>query len=126
MLTKWIYIGIGGAFGSLFRYYFSEYIQTKNTISLPLGTLSVNIIGSLLIGFLFGYFSVNNEINERLKLFVFIGFLGGFTTFSSFALENIKLMQNQQIITAFFYVILTNVLAISMAFVGYFVALKWK
>ncbi len=123
---KWIYIGIGGALGSLLRYYISEFIQSKNSSSFPLGTLSVNIIGSLLIGFLFGYFSVNNEINERLKLFVFIGFLGGFTTFSSFAFENFKLIQNQQISIAFLYIIISNVLAISMAFVGFFVALKWK
>ncbi|HRB67914.1 MAG TPA: fluoride efflux transporter CrcB, partial [Chitinophagales bacterium] len=85
---KFIYIAIGGACGSVCRYILSEYVSTKYTTNFPLGTLLVNTIGSLIIGFLFGFFSINGEVNDRLKFLVFIGFLGGFTTFSSYALEN--------------------------------------
>lgn len=123
---KFIYIAIGGACGSVVRYIISEYIATKNNSNFPLGTFVVNTIGSLIIGFLFGFFSINGEVNDRLKFLVFIGFLGGFTTFSSYALENMKHLQNNLFSTALLYILLSNFLGILLAYFGYILALKLK
>ena len=123
---KFIYIAIGGACGSVCRYILSEYVSTKYTTNFPLGTLLVNTIGSLIIGFLFGFFSINGEVNDRLKFLVFIGFLGGFTTFSSYALENMKHLQNNFFSTALLYILLSNFLGILLAYFGYILALKLK
>lgn len=123
---KFIYILLGGATGSLLRYFIAEFLSSKNTTSFPIGTFAVNIIGSLLIGFLFGLFSVNGTLDEKLKYLVFIGFLGGFTTFSSFALENMRLLTNGLFNTAIFYIILSNTVGVLVAFGGYYFALKLK
>ena len=125
-MIKYIYIISGGAVGSLLRFLIADYISGKNMTAFPAGTFSVNIIGSLLIGLLFGFFSLNGEVDDKLRFLVFIGFLGGFTTFSSFALENIKLLNDGFISTALFYILLSNIVGISLAFAGYFIGLKIK
>ena len=125
-MIKYVYIIAGGAVGSLLRFLIADFISGKNTTALPIGTFSVNIIGSLLIGFLFGFFSLNGELDDKLKFLVFIGFLGGFTTFSSFALENIKLINEGLITTSLFYILLSNVIGIGLAFTGYFIGMKLK
>ena len=125
-MIKYVYIIVGGAIGSLLRFVIADYIAAKNNSDFPLGTFSVNIIGSLLIGFLFGFFSLNGELDDKLKFLVFIGFLGGFTTFSSFALENMKLINDGLISTSLLYILLSNVVGIGLAFSGYFAGLKLK
>ncbi len=123
---KYVYIIIGGALGSLLRFLVADFISTKYSSFFPLGTFSVNVIGSLLIGLLFGLFSMNGQIDDKLKFFIFIGFLGGFTTFSSFALENIKLINEGLISTSLLYILLSNVVGIAIAFAGYFIGLKLR
>lgn len=123
---KYIYIIIGGAAGSLLRFLVTDFIVSKNSNTFPLGTFSVNIIGSLLIGFLFGFYSMNGVLDDKLKFLVFIGFLGGFTTFSSFALENMKLLQDGLFTTSLLYIVLSNVIGIAFAFAGYWTGMKLK
>ncbi|MFN8295205.1 MAG: fluoride efflux transporter CrcB [Chitinophagales bacterium] len=125
-MMKYVYILLGGAAGSLIRFVLVDFITSKNSSSFPSGTLSVNLIGSLCIGFLFGFFSLNGEVDERLKFLVFIGFLGGFTTFSSFALENVKLINEGLIGTSLFYILISNVAGLALAFAGYFTGIKIK
>ena len=81
-------VGIGGFFGAAFRYMMSGFIH--NSISktlLPYTTLSVNVLGCLLIGFLGGLIETKGIFNQESRLLVLAGFLGGFTTFSAFGLE---------------------------------------
>ena len=121
---KYIYILVGGAAGSLLRFIISEYISAKYSSDFPVGIFFVNILGALIIGFLFGYLSDNELLNDKLRFLLFIGLLGGFTTFSSFALENMRLIKDGLILTSLLYIMLTNVLGIVVAFAGYFTALK--
>src|SRR5688572_6518853 len=88
VMIKYILIISGGSAGCILRYLISSWMNTQTTASLPYGTLCVNLIGSLLIGFLFGWLIYEGTMNENLQLLLFTGFLGGFTTFSAFALEN--------------------------------------
>lgn len=115
----------GGAIGSLCRFLVSDFIASKNSSNFPLGTFVVNIFGSLLIGFLFGLFSINGELDKTVKFLVFIGFLGGFTTFSSFALESVGLFNAGYFSTSLMYILLSNFIGIALALAGFYIATKF-
>lgn len=121
-----MYIAFGGAAGSLLRFWLSEYISFRVSNHFPVGIFTVNILGALFIGFLFGLLSLNGQINDALRFLLFIGFLGGFTTFSSFALENMRLIYDGHFLVSISYILLTNILGIAVSFLGYFFGLKLK
>lgn len=84
-------VGLGGALGSILRFYAVDYIHKLGTNSFPLGILFVNMLGSFIIGMLYAYFSTQ-EISTIYKAFLISGFLGGLTTFSTFALDSYLLL----------------------------------
>ncbi len=118
MIKTLLLVGLGGAIGSIFRYLThwltSKYFQS----SFPLSTFLVNVIGSLLIGLFIGYVGKYFLENHPLKFLLIVGFCGGFTTFSSFALENYNLLQNNHQITAYFYMASSIILTISAVGLG--------
>ena len=85
-------IAVGGSIGALVRFLISAYLNKIFGATFPVGTLGVNIIGSFLIGFLFLYFE--NIISVNLKAFLITGVLGALTTFSTFSLETILMVEN--------------------------------
>lgn len=122
MLKTILFIGLGGAIGSIFRY-LTHCITTKYfQSSFPLSTFLVNVIGSLLIGLFIGYLGKYFPDNHPLKFFLIVGFCGGFTTFSSFALENYNLMQNNQQIMAYLYMAVSIILTIIAVGLGNYLA----
>jgi CrcB protein len=87
-LTSIFYVALGGSIGSTLRYLATKYIDSALPISLSVGTLTVNIVGSFLAGSLLGAFGGSTTlIPPQIKLFLMAGVLGGFTTFSAFSLE---------------------------------------
>ena len=101
-------IGIGGMSGSILRYLINKNISHIYD-SFPIGTFAVNIIGCLLAGILFKYLSLNKDINVELSLFLIVGFCGGFTTFSAFAIDSISLLNEKKIhVILFIYYIKFN------------------
>ncbi len=88
-----IFVGLGGAFGSILRFYAVVYVQKLEYSTFPLGILFVNLFGSFLIGILYGCFSTY-EISTTVKAFLISGFLGGLTTFSTFALDSYLLLNS--------------------------------
>ncbi len=103
MLRAFLLVGAGGAAGSMARYGVSYLISKAVTATFPLATFSINIIGCFIIGVLFGLAARNQWLQAGGMLLLASGFCGGFTTFSTFALENITLMQKGQMTTAFLY-----------------------
>ncbi|MCF6172773.1 MAG: fluoride efflux transporter CrcB [Campylobacteraceae bacterium] len=87
-----LYIGFGGFFGAISRFLISNFMQRQFTMLFPIGTLSVNIIGSFIIGFMAMFFQ--NVIEPQYRAFVMTGFLGALTTFSTFSLENVNMLQD--------------------------------
>ena len=120
-MIKIIYLLAGGALGSLSRYLLSGYTHRIISGTFPWGTLFVNATGSLLIGFFWGVFEMKN-ISPQARMFIFIGFLGGYTTFSTFALETMNLVREGDIRMAVVNVLVNNLLSLLFVFVGYFLS----
>ena len=95
-----IAVASGGAFGATLRLLITDYMNKNITTSFPLGTLSVNLLGSFIIGILFAYFHINTHLNPNLKFFLVTGMLGALTTYSTFAMESFLLLQNNQYLSA--------------------------
>ena len=90
MLKTLLFIGMGSFTGGVLRYLISRYVQNFLTPSFPLGTLLVNVLGCFAIGLFYGLFERGNLMNPNLRMFLTVGFCGGFTTFSTFMNENFQ------------------------------------
>lgn len=99
MLKILLIIGTGGFLGSIARFLLARCIQQHVLSPFPYGTFWVNILGSFLIGLFYGISERNGFMSNELRLFLTVGFCGGFTTFSTFANENLSLLRDG----AFFY-----------------------
>lgn len=118
LLSKILILGVGGAFGTLSRYYVSGMVHKFCGIGFPWGTLAVNLIGSFLIGLSWGIFE-NTTISSSIKLFLFIGIFGGFTTFSTYTYECLNLLKVGLYKTAFLNIIVSNILGILLVWAGF-------
>lgn len=120
-MVKILLILLGGALGTLARYGASGFAQQKYNGVFPVGTLTVNLVGSFLIGLLWGI-AENSTLNPNIRTFLFIGILGGFTTFSTFSLETLNLLRDGEFKLALVNILLNNVIGIILAFVGLLLA----
>ncbi len=115
---KILLIGIGGALGSILRYFVSGLDYRFSNGIFPVGTLVVNLSGSLLIGFLWALFE-QVAISSNIRMFIFIGILGGYTTFSTFTLESFNLLRDNERAIALTNILLSNFLGVLFVFIGY-------
>ena len=115
-----LYIGIAGGLGSMSRFLLGNWAARAwgDKVSLPVGTLVVNVLGSLLIGLLVAVFATRGELDSRWRMVLGIGFLGGFTTYSSFALQTVGLLEDRSLASAAWYVGLTLLCAGLACFLG--------
>lgn len=96
-----IFVALGGALGSVFRYVLSIWTQLlSKSIDFPYGTLAVNLLGCFVIGFLAQLAEARGVFTSESRAFIFIGILGGFTTFSSFGNETINLLRDGETMNA--------------------------
>ncbi len=108
MLKLILIIGTGSFIGGVSRFLASRYIQNTVISGFPFGTLFVNILGCLLIGIFYGMSERGNFMSAEMRLFLTVGFCGGFTTFSTFASENLSLLKDGN----FFYFALYTALSV--------------
>ena len=100
-MTNILLIGAGGFIGSVLRYLVSGWAQqAAKSVGFPYGTLAVNVIGCFIIGFLAQLAESRGVFTSESRLFVFVGILGGFTTFSSFGNETLNLARDAQMMSA--------------------------
>jgi fluoride exporter len=113
-------VGIGGAIGAMLRYAVSDIMPSDG---LPYGTMTVNLLGSLILGMIFGAIAADALISQDNLLLFGTGLLGAFTTMSAFAMETIKLSENEMS-TALVYVSFTIIGSIGLAWSGYKVGIE--
>ncbi|MFC2102384.1 fluoride efflux transporter FluC [Bacteroidota bacterium] len=116
---KLIFLLAGGAIGTLGRYLISGWVHQIYLGLFPLGTLIVNGTGSFVIGLIWGMTELTS-VPSTMRTFIFIGILGGFTTFSSFALESMNLFRDGEIKLGIVNILANNFLALFLVFGGYF------
>lgn len=114
-----ILVLLGGGIGSVIRYLISYFFNKYQTTFFPWPTFIANSLGCFLIGLFFAYTLKNNVQSETLKLLLITGFCGGFTTFSTFSLENLQLIQNQNYTLAISYTISSLLIGTIAVFLGF-------
>ncbi len=123
-MTSIFAVGIGGALGAVSRYLVVGISAKVFGTSFPYGTLIVNSLGSFLLIFLLSIVLHKMEPTSAIRLFIAVGFMGSFTTFSSFSYETITLFYESMYFKAFMNVILNNILSLSFGVAG-LVTAKW-
>jgi len=116
-MYKIILLVAGGGIGTVARFVVADYTHKYYLGNFPLGTLMVNMIGSFIIGLLWGLFDMQN-ISHGVRAFLFIGILGGFTTFSAYAIESYHMFKDGDVKLAMLNVLSNNVLSIGMVVIG--------
>ncbi len=109
---------LGGAIGALGRYQFGRLTGHLFGLGFPYGTLGVNVIGGLVMGMLAGWLARFGHGGEPIRLLLAVGVMGGFTTFSSFSLEIVLMMERGQIALAGFYAAISVVASVVALFAG--------
>jgi len=116
-------IAIGGAAGAIARYALSEVVKHATGAGFPWGTLCVNLLGCFIIGVAIHLVTIP-AIPFGLDYMIVIGFLGAFTTFSTFALENVNMLRDGEFTRAGLYILTSNIAGIAMAMAGFVVGHK--
>jgi CrcB protein len=119
---EWVLIAVGGAIGSVCRYALGTLVQRASHSGFPFGTLVINVIGCIIVGALTAWL-MNAQTHPLIRPALVVGFCGGFTTFSTFSIETVGLMRGGELRTAVTYVILSLVLGVGGAALGFSFAL---
>jgi len=115
-VPDWLAVGAGGFIGAIARHVLGGFVFRQN----PQGTFSVNLIGCLAIGILAGVVAKSGGFSEQMRLFLFVGLLGGFTTFSAFGLEAMLLVKRSEYSLAGTYMLGSLVLGLLLVVLGFY------
>jgi len=118
-MYKILLIGIAGLLGTLSRYWLSGWADQWWGGTFPFGTLIVNLIGCFAIGFLFHATEEKYLVDPVVRSAVLVGFLGGFTTFSSFAVQSFNLARASEILLASANILISNIAGLMLVWLGY-------
>ncbi|WP_162199837.1 fluoride efflux transporter CrcB [Pyrinomonas methylaliphatogenes] len=122
--TKYLMVAIGGAFGAILRYYLSGSVLSRVAAPFPTATFIINISGSFIIGFFLTLVTEHFIVNPHLRLLIAVGFVGAYTTFSTFEYETARLIEDRDFLHAFFYVTLSFAVGLMAVWGGIFAA-RW-
>ncbi len=116
-MIQWILIAVGGAVGALGRYWVSGVLNNAEH-RLPFGTLTVNVLGSFLMGVCFVLILEKVKLSPEMRPLLMTGFMGAFTTFSTFSLETVAMIQEGHIMSALIYISLSLILCLVALYAG--------
>ncbi len=122
MVKQLLLVGLGGGIGSMLRFYVSVVSSKYVWGTFPLPTLLVNLSGCFLIGILAGIFAQPPYTDNNMRFLLITGFCGGYTTFSTFAHENLLLIENGQLSLAIGYTLLSVVLGVTLVWTGMWIS----
>ncbi|RKZ37509.1 MAG: fluoride efflux transporter CrcB [Gammaproteobacteria bacterium] len=117
-MTRTLSIALGGAFGAVFRYWLSIGVHALAGKGFPYGTLTVNVLGSLLMGVAYVFLVERMAVSVELRAALLIGLLGAFTTFSTFSIETINLLENGEQLKAAFNVFASVIFCVMACWFG--------
>lgn len=117
-MIQYLYIAAGGAVGAMLRFAVSNSVHTWLSRGFPYGTLLVNTVGSVLMGFLYVFIIERAEFDPAWRSALMIGFLGAFTTFSTFSIETLNLLESQEYMKAVSNIFFSVLLCVSGCWLG--------
>ncbi|MBI4706496.1 MAG: fluoride efflux transporter CrcB [Candidatus Omnitrophica bacterium] len=117
-MLRFFLVAAGGAIGTGCRYLLSGLDYKLSGGIFPVSTIFINLLGSFVIGILWGLFE-RSAISPNMRMFVFIGVLGGFTTFSTFCLENFNLIRDGELRIALWNILFSNLFGLLFVFIGF-------
>jgi CrcB protein len=122
LVNNFLIVFVGGGIGAILRYFINNIsgnmFLSNSNYGFPWGTFVANILGSFLIGLVVGLFDSSILNSEQLKLFIIVGILGGFTTFSSFSLETVNMLQAGYYMKSVIHISSSTILAIAFTILG--------
>ena len=121
IIRNTLFIGCGSFLGGAARYLISVAMKTMSK-GFPWGTLAVNLVGCLVIGLLWGFFSKTSSEGNTLALFLMVGVCGGFTTFSTFSKEALIMLQSGNIVGLLSYIGVSVIAGVALVAAGYYLA----
>ena len=121
-MHRWFLIGLGGLIGTLLRYGIGNLISQRYGETFLLGTMVVNAAGCFLAGLLYYFLSESIPTNPTTRAVVFVGLLGGFTTFSAFGLQTFTLIKDGEMFLALVNVLASNIVCLCLVWLGYSLA----
>jgi CrcB protein len=125
VLLTYFAVAIGGAIGSLLRFTASLWLLDRLGAGFPWGTLGINVLGSFLMGVLFVAFTEHWQVSPAIRYGLVAGLLGGFTTFSTFSIETLQLLQADAWLKATGYMLASVFLCVGGAGLGYLMGRQW-
>mgnify|MGYP001062834126 CR=1 FL=1 len=117
-MTQILAIAAGGSIGAVMRYFVSTGVYSYLGRGFPYGTLAVNVIGSLLMGLLYELFLQRLSVSPEVRALLLVGFLGAFTTFSTFSIETITLIEQGDLLKAVGNIFVSVILCVAAAWLG--------
>ena len=117
-MGKFFIVGIGGFMGSMLRFWVGTYIGQRMGTRFPYGTFLINVTGSFLIGFVMTVLTEKTQLSPNWRYLIPIGFIGGYTTFSTFEFETLRAMQDGQFAISLLYVALSVLAGFLMVWMG--------
>jgi len=125
-MITYLWVAIGGALGSTARYWLSGLVASACGETFPWGTLIINILGSLVIGFFYTFTGPDGRViaPSDIRVFVMVGICGGFTTFSSFSLQTLNLARDGDFLRAGMNIVLSVVLCLLFVWLGHMLAVS--
>lgn len=121
-MSQFIAVGIGGCLGAIARYWLAGLVQRYSNGEFPFGTLAVNVLGCLILGYVIGLVEYRQLFGPSVRLFLTVGVLGGFTTFSTFGYETFALLRDSQHWLALANVAANTVTGVVAVMVGWMAA----
>jgi CrcB protein len=118
-VTRTLLVALGGLLGSVARYWLAGAVQRLNGSDFPVGTLTVNVLGSFAIGLVMALSLERGTLGPSVRMFLTVGFCGGFTTMSSFSYETVALFRDDQAMFAFSNIVASVVASLAATWIGY-------